>query len=655
MVWMTLVVGVAGVAGCAGGAVEVERREPRGDQRAAVLVREEPRAPSLGCPTGGLDVRTGLDDDGDGALQDGEIDRTTSVCGAQEVWEGDFTARDWADPQKVAALQGVRVIDGSLEIAASGALPLLELVVGDVTSLVPPQGLALPALRTILGDATVGTGESPLRLPVLAEVGGTLYAFAWPGGDALELPEVATVGGDLKLHVEAGGHIVLSTSVALQVHGELLVSGDCSEVEAPGLTTVEGAALIWDDAYGALSLPGLQTIGGRLEVRGAPSGLRFEHLTSIGGGVSLGSSASAMGLGLPALQTIGGSLTALSAPFPVLDLPQLTSVRGDVVLKGFYGSRMTRISLPRVTRIGGRLEVGWLPELTTIDLGSLVTVAGALWILEVPALATLSLSSLDTVGGLDASDMITIENTALEAIDWPLLRVVRGYIQIFHELALQRVRLPQLTTAAGLEAGGPLLAEIVAPRLTGAARPWLRIYGPIQTLDLGALGEARDVWIGGAALLDLSGLRSLGRVEQLLLSDLPQLQDLRGLASLQQVAELTISRNAALTSLDGLEGVSALTGSLTLQGNRSLASVAGLRNVTAVRASLVLEDNPALADLAFSALTSLDGPLRIQHMAGLSSLSGLGALSSVTGEIIISDNSSLPEAEVQALLARLGR
>ena len=46
----------------------------------APLLRLDPADPSEACPAGGVAVMSGLDDNGDGTLQDGEVDDTEALC-----------------------------------------------------------------------------------------------------------------------------------------------------------------------------------------------------------------------------------------------------------------------------------------------------------------------------------------------------------------------------------------------------------------------------------------------------------------------------------------------------------------------------------------------------------------------------------------------
>ncbi len=106
------------------------------------------------------------------------------------------------------------------------------------------------------------------------------------------------------------------------------MAGALPRIAAPALSAVDGRLWIDHDAQGALVLAGLQTIGGRLAVNGAPSGLHLDALTSIGGGIELNiSSQQPLGSNLPALQTIGGDLHSLLGALTSIDLPQLTRLR----------------------------------------------------------------------------------------------------------------------------------------------------------------------------------------------------------------------------------------------------------------------------------------------------------------------------------------
>jgi len=537
---------------------EVDHTEYLCNVPTTVLVRKDPLAPSLECPAGGVAVRTGIDDNGDGVLDDAEIDQTTYLCNSLELWDGDFTERDWNDPLKVAALRGARVVVGSLTIQtiAPAELPLLELVTGDLT--------VSPGMGAVTLDALLG------------------------------------------------------------VHGRLFVSGDCTLLAAPKLQHVDGPLQTWSDAHGALSLPGLQTIGGDVLLGGALGGLHLDQLTSIGGGLWF---TAPIELVLPSLLTIGGQVES-------------------------HSKVVTSVSLPRTMEIGGHIWLSGTTALAAVDLGSLGTV-GPIFI-DAPALTTLSLSTLSTVRADTDPDWfsgITIRGTALERIDLPSLSSVAGRIAAGGNL-LRSVRMPLLTTATGLFLdSSTVLDTVVAPKLNRADSVY--IEAPLQTLDLGALYLTNSLRLDGTLLADLSGLHSLARVGWLSLQRNSQLHDLNDLWALREVSVLEIKTNAALTSLRGLEGVLDID-QLVLYANPALTSIAGLHNVEKVRILLELSSNGALADLALPSLSSIGGNLQIVGMDAVTSLAGLDTLTSVGGEIFFAGNDGLSAAEIQAFLTRLG-
>src|SRR5262249_9101425 len=101
----------------------------------ALLDRSTPIPPGGVCPAGGTSVQAGADVNGNGVLDDEEVERTTTVCGAvtpppplSDIFVGDFTADDWNDADKVAALGSARIIVGALTVApaAAAVLPRLE-------------------------------------------------------------------------------------------------------------------------------------------------------------------------------------------------------------------------------------------------------------------------------------------------------------------------------------------------------------------------------------------------------------------------------------------------------------------------------------------------------------------------------------------------
>ncbi|MCE9577188.1 MAG: hypothetical protein K8W52_28830, partial [Deltaproteobacteria bacterium] len=77
-----------------------------------VLVREDDEPAGANCADGGTAVRVGHDTNGDGRLDDVEIEQTSYACAPEAIWEGDLTI-DLAHDD-LTALRDLRVVTGDL-------------------------------------------------------------------------------------------------------------------------------------------------------------------------------------------------------------------------------------------------------------------------------------------------------------------------------------------------------------------------------------------------------------------------------------------------------------------------------------------------------------------------------------------------------------
>lgn len=590
---------------------EVEHTDYVCNGPTAVLIRKDPIDPEVGCPTGGTAVQTGIDVNGDGILEDPEITQTMRLCSPAELWEGDFAATDWADPRKVAALQGVHVVAGALAIIVDApvSLPALEVVTGDLHVQTGLSGVELPALRVVDGNASiVATADVAAALPALERIGGDLF-----------------------------------------VNGN---SGTSQPVDAPGLRDVAGSVRL-GQASTALTLPGLRTIGGDLAVNGPLTTLRLDGLRSVAGAIRL-ASRSSLRFALPSLQTIGGDLATLTGFVTEVALPAVSQIGGSVVLEGHD---LTSISIPSAHTIGGDLLIAQVQTLTTLELGT-TEIGGTLFINSAFALATLAMPQLVRVhGGGELTQASEISETNLEVLDFASLREIdRLVVRRCPKLA--EVRLPALTTVSDLEISSDDLSGQTAPtRISAPALASIErlIISGVGALDLGGLTSVTGtLQVSHGSLADLSGLRNLASAHVLRIWQIDQLQDLRSLVSLRAVGSLQIVTDPAITSLAGLEPLTELPIALELDGDLRLTDLAALRNVTQIGA-FQTEGDPALRDLAFPSLTAITGNLTITGMASLQDLSGLGAVRSVAGDLTFLVNAQLSDDEIAAFRHQVGR
>jgi hypothetical protein len=527
----------------------------------AVLVRTDRLAPGSECADGGLAVHTGIDGNQDGTLEDPEIDQTSVICGLMDVWPGDLTAIELQEPTFAAMLPGLRAVEGSLEIPddAPMALPLLEFVGGDL-EITANHEVSLSRLSTI-GGSLVLKGQLP----------------------ALHLDDLTSIMGGIEV----------------QTQGAL-------DLTAPDLTRIGGDLHAESSMLASIALPALSQLGGSLE---------------------LGSLCD------------GDSFCSDNCPLPAL----------------------SRVSIPRLSTVGGCVAVDRAPALGALELGAFA-INDTVWIDGVPALTTLSLPALQRVGNTAASPAFRVGGTGLEVLDLPAVASLRGDVTIEGNPQLRAVQLPALTGdsvfPSGLALnflGNPVLSTISAPQLTVLGSLWIQGAGSVAP-DFGKLEVvAGNVTISQCSLGDLSGLGSVKAIfGSLLLSGVDQLADLRGLAALSSLSSLELESNPALTSLDGLEQITLLS-LAQISANDALTSIAGLHNVTHMGA-LHWFGNRAVTDLALPGLQVIDQDLWLSSRF-LTTLSGLRGLIWLGGAFIVQPtmNPAIPTAEIDELRARLGK
>jgi hypothetical protein len=519
----------------------------------AVVTREQPIAPGAQCPGGGVAVQAGLDDNGNGQLEAAEVDHTTVLCNSLELWRGDFTQADWADPVKVAALQGARVVEGSLTIDddAPVALPALELVTGNLAVSAATPEVAFPALREVAGNLAIDAAElGASALARLEQVAGSLSitsAGAQGAGIAVEAPALREVRGDL---------------------------------------TLAGA--------GDVALPALRQVGRAVRVAGKHRTLQLDALSAIGGVLSVTDQA-LTAVALPLLSITGGVHVA-STPLVTVSLPKLFVVTANVEV--FDNPALTAFDVHDLDTISGTLLVTNNPALVTLPVATLFAVDGILdaqatisIIVRNTGLAELAFPQLQRLGG----GIVVVEDPVLRNVELPMLSRARS-IAIQGHNAVEALRAPELTALDSLQLQG---------------------QHTLVTVDLGKLAHVTDfVELEDTALSDLSGFSALTTIGSLAIFG-GELRDLRGMAQLQQVGSLLIGAAGALTSLDGLEAIRSIAGDVSLSGNGALVNTLGLANLTAIGGSLTVSHDPALASLDFPTLTRVGGDVRLEALPGV--------------------------------------
>jgi hypothetical protein len=224
-----------------------------------VLIRIDTEASGANCADGGSAVNVGLDANGDGVLEDSEIQQTHFLCGIvplPPVIDGDFVIHNDVD---VTQLIGVTTITGTLRI--------------DATTL---QTIDLPNLTDV--DAVVcDINDSGCRslvtlaMPQLRVIHASLFhadTYIWGNAlVAIDLPRLVSAP-----YLDLRANFTTLSLPAFTTGQVRVYSGQLSEIDLPSLTngfvSVESS-----QGLSSLSLPSLTTGGVQLT---------HTNLTSIG-------------------------------------------------------------------------------------------------------------------------------------------------------------------------------------------------------------------------------------------------------------------------------------------------------------------------------------------------------------------------------------
>jgi hypothetical protein len=528
------------------------------------LTRVEVEPAGDHCVSGGHVVEAGVDRDRSGTLDDSEVSSTVYVCDPSDLFVGDFTADMWSSPVKVAALAQASVVTGTLTLASDAKV-------------------SLPRLAMVGGGLTIAPGAPPasIELPALTQINGSLLALA-SDLEGLALPALASVGGSVQIDTATG--------------------------------------------LARLSLPSLTTVGQDVVVRDTPllATASLPALSTAGGMIALGNAPVLQDVDLPALTTASRVLVWRTGASRV-------SVSGPVTLGALEiedNLALVQIALPRLVR-ASQVEILGDTALHQLDLGSLV--------------------ARDEAAG--AIDSIDIEGTALDALDLPV-GIVAGRIVIADNRALSSLRLTRLISAGGVIVRRcPGLVTLEAPQMTDADD--LTLSGPLTSLTL-----ASGLRVHHQLAYVATGLAHLPPAEldpraSLSVSSNPALVDLRGLDLPAELSSVSISSNPLVTSLTGLESIAQLQ-MLQVWNNAALVDLTGLGSLVQAE-TIELRFNAAMTDLhGLERLSSLTNYLSIMDEPALTSLDGLDALENIGGALIVTRNPLLASLDGLAALQSVG-
>jgi len=357
------------------------------------VVRVDPEPPGANCASGGVAIHTGLDQNHDGVLEDGEITSTQYVCNAAStvacptgaaVYSGTATVDD------LGMLAGITCIDGDLIIAGlAGELP------------------SLPELQTVTGEVVVA-------------------------GNA----NLTSLDGFLAL-TEVGQSYLIQSNAAL--------------TDISSIAQLDKVLSIWivgndalQDLAGLSSLNALHT-GISVSNNGGMTSLHgFENIVTISGGLIVDSNRSLTDLGaLASLRSVAAMDISGNATLPQIALPSLEKVSVRLLVNN--NPALIDVSIPKLVTLSDALTISGNPTLASVSIPSFLT-AGTLNIQTDPSLTTLDASGFEY-----ATVDVNLSNlTALTSVNFTALSAIGGTLRLSDSNELVLSGFDHLMTTGGL-------------------------------------------------------------------------------------------------------------------------------------------------------------------------------------------------------------
>lgn len=579
-----------------------------GANEGPTLTRSDPASASQ-CPQGGTAESFGRDDNGNGVLDDDEIERTEVVCGPLRLTrrlaeaEGAHCVAGGVAVQEGPDRDGDGVLDDD-EVEQT-AYECSTILARDVSIATAEEAAALAQITEIRGDLTIGspleTGIPEVSLPRLRKVTGDLSL-----GHDLQLqiaafPELTDVDGDLAI----GGDFSSSRLHSLSLPKLVRVGGSFSIIRNPSLLTMNG-------------IPRLERVGGdfTLEQCSALTSMRGP-LHRVGGKVRIASNA------------------ALEKAVLSLDEPTL-----DVSVSSNPKLREVSLKVPQAPSI----EIKGNAALTKLGLSDIDFLPpdgklGAISITDHPLLERTEIAA-DRVGSVTLARNPSATQTTI------ITDELTGSLEIREAagtLALQRWSSGNSAFIVGgsVTLRGPL-------QLAGWAK--LRVEGDLL-LEGGETGSLRNLErVGGALRLRSNAFLSI--VDPISFVGGPvEVYDNDFLANVDFLEQPEIFGSLVITGNERLEQAQHLLanlqrvhGGMLITGNPKLTMVSSA--VSEIEGRLVLTSNAVMTQLQLPNLTRSSG-LSLQALYGMTELS-LPALQT-TGDIILARNPSVQRFLVPAL------
>ncbi|MCE9670704.1 hypothetical protein LY474_23125 [Myxococcus stipitatus] len=480
-----------------------------------VLVTYAQLPPGETCPQGGQTIRAGTDEDGDGALSPGEVDREINAC----MEKAPFLMRAYAPwPQYGSCVNGTQMlVQAGVDLDEDRALDPDEVrasryLCGQASKIrfawktttasehCSTEGFSVDAWVDENGDEQMAQGEPQIALHVCR--GSTLYDGVYVVRGPADLAALRSI---------------------THLRGTLVVnSPDMEKLDLPSLWSIDGSLSIIRSPYlTSVALPALRYVGEDVEVftnetlkdlNLGSHGPTPSHPVWVGGKVKLSDNAA---------------------------LTSLTGVTGLAPQKSFIltenASLEASIGLPYLESLSEELVVGANPKLLYLGFMALESVGGPARVYDNDSLTSLfGLRTLRTVG----TELYIIGNDALEDTSGlEALTQVGGNFWVQENAALRSLALPSLR---GFQ---DLLVE---------DNPQLESMGPLPSLsnpfrELRIARNAKLTRVTQAPGLQVAGTLTIARN--------PLLTDLSAFENVTRASHVELDQNDALPSLSGFKGL----------------------------------------------------------------------------------------------------
>jgi hypothetical protein len=578
-----------------------------------VVVRTDP-ASVAECSYGGSVVSSGVDDNGDGALQDIEVVTRAVVCNP-------------APTQSPPAIV-IRLVDEP------------------------------PGMHCSSGGTAVASGADQNR------------------NGRLDDDEVAHIdyacGENLltRLAAEPPGAHCIAGGVAFLLGRDrdddgVLEDGEVEITEFACSDVLSRDVEIRSDADVA-ALANIRLITGNLIVHGETQTLSLPRLEHIGGGLAI-FAIPLTEVSLPALQDIAGGLSITGGG--ALDFPQLRHVRGDLDIQD--GTLQDLGGFPALAEVDGNARLSEMFSLRSIDLSN-VSIAGELTIDLDLSLQRVTLKASDRVGAISISS-----NPVLEAVDVSVtprqtataelgsigltfndtlahVGVSADHVgsltilsdPVLSDVSLNVARFDSDVSIANLNA--PFQMALSSPSPDGVAFGGaLVISAPLQSFQ-----SSGPITVDGLCVFDKTLLPALDLRSPMLVRHGVRFSDnaqLTSISPITLVGSLQVINNAQLRSVDFVSPAAPdVLDGVVITDNPMLESAPLLASLVSVRGVVDIERNPLLGSVFGPSLTLVEGPMFIDENDSLTSLQ-FPHLVHLVSDLEVFSNGSLQTLEMPML------